>query len=99
MAGSKKQPLEILKINHKHILLFIHLCVRLIGCISKFLMPKLDTDFRGVGYVGLGKLLNGDSTARNWSRSHRLVCREYGFAYGAAYRQTIPTGEIALLTW
>lgn len=64
-------------------------------------MPELGTHIREVGFVGLGKLLNGAPRIgmQDWSRSNRLPRREHGFAYGSAYRQTVPTGEIMLLPW
>ena len=64
-------------------------------------MPKMGTDFPGVGYVGLGKPLTGTPGIgmQSWSRSNRLVCRKYGFTYGSAYRQTVQTGETMLPPW
>ena len=64
-------------------------------------MRELGTHIRGVGFVGLGKPLNGAPRIgmQNWSRSNSLTRREYGFAYGSAYRQTVPTGEIMLPPW
>ena len=64
-------------------------------------MPKLGTEFRGVGYVGLGKALTGTPGIgiQGWSRSNRLAYREYGFTYGPAYCQTVSTGETMLPPW